>query len=365
MRKLTRRIFSVSIISVLLLTSQPAVAEATVMAGDVPLLGFSLTLSNFYEGVEETSEIDTTELFGNKAEIPDNIAIANVNESLNIREKAGTKYNIIGYLPKNAYCIVHEVNDGWAKITSGEISGYVSTEYLYMGEEGREKAEELSKLVAIVSVSSGGYANLRSTPSTEDNSNVIAKVYKGEELIVLSENVISKDDSEAESWVKVQFDETIGYIAKHLVKVQYNLKTAVKAEVYTTDPLRAKVVTTAKKYLGLKYVWGGNSLKSGVDCSGFVREVFEECGIDISDIPRTTKGMVKVSSSVGKKIKKAKLQPGDWIFYGNEEGVVDHVAMYIGDGQVIQARGKAYGVVITSMYYRTPLYYMNFLDYNK
>ena len=65
-----------------------------------------------------------------KVTIPENVAIANVDDSCNIREGAGTNYNIIGIFPRNAYCIVLDEKDGWAHIKSGNVTGYIKTDYL-------------------------------------------------------------------------------------------------------------------------------------------------------------------------------------------------------------------------------------------
>ena len=102
------------------------------------------------------------------------------------------------------------------------------------------------------------------------------------------------------------------------------------------------VVNYAKKYLGLRYVSGGNSLSTGTDCSGFTKLIYKEFGVTLS---RTVKTQIKN----GSYIKKSDLQKGDLVFYGYGKGVATHVAIYIGNGQVIHESNRRDGVKISSV----------------
>jgi len=102
------------------------------------------------------------------------------------------------------------------------------------------------------------------------------------------------------------------------------------------------VVDYAKKYLGLRYVSGGNSLTTGTDCSGFTKLIYKEFGIKLS------RG-VKAQAKNGSYVKKSDLQKGDLIFYGQKAGVVSHVGIYIGNGKVIHQSNPRDGVKITTM----------------
>lgn len=102
------------------------------------------------------------------------------------------------------------------------------------------------------------------------------------------------------------------------------------------------IVNYAKKYLGLRYVSGGNSLSTGTDCSGFTKLIYKEFGVTL---PRT----VKTQINKGSYIKKSDLQKGDLVFYGYGKGVATHVAIYIGNGQVIHESNHRDGVKISSV----------------
>lgn len=103
------------------------------------------------------------------------------------------------------------------------------------------------------------------------------------------------------------------------------------------------VVEYAKKYLGLRYVSGGNSLSTGTDCSGFTKLIYKEFGVTLS---RDVRGQ----TGNGTYVRKADLQKGDLVFYGNKSvGGVTHVGIYIGNGEVIHESNHRDGVKISSV----------------
>lgn len=339
-------------------------ASAGVITGEESLGGVSYYLNKYYEKADN-DESASGSLLADAVTIPENVAIAKVNDYLNIRSGMGTTYSVTGYLPRNGMCVVLEVSDDgeWAKIESGSVTGYVSCDYLYMDEEGRAKAEELASLMATVNA---GSVNFRSEPSTASNDNILASVSNGEALKVIEETVVNKED-ETTLWVKAYLDDMEGYIAKKFVNVAYDWTRAVSMtsivgadSASNLSALRAAIVIEAKKHIGLKYVWGGNSLTTGCDCSGFCIAVYKKVGINGSLLPRTSAGMA--ASSKGKKVTLATAKPGDLVFYGDSSGTVNHVAIYIGNGQIIHEAGKAYGCKISNVNYRKVLKIKNFID---
>ena len=119
---------------------------------------------------------------------------------------------------------------------------------------------------------------------------------------------------------------------------------AVMNEV-TEEELRQEIVDFALQFEGNPYVYGGTSLTNGADCSGFVMSVFAEFGYSL---PRVA------ADQYYQSVKKstAELQPGDLVFYG---GGISHVALYIGDGQIIHASTSASGIKISNYDYETPV----------
>lgn len=333
--------------------------KADTSAEGIALGGLSYYLDEYYR--EKNTEDSALVLLSKELEIPENIAVANVKDYVNIRENPGTTHTIVGFLTKNAVCtLLDEPKDGWVHIKSGNITGYVSIDYLFMGKEAIQKAKDAATLTARVTA---GTVNVRSTPNTESRDNIIAEVTLDEKLEVidsLSKELITKNDPNADTWVKVVIDNLEGYVTREFVEIAYTWKYADKPTASTGSNLRNQIVKEAQRHLGLKYVWGGESLTSGADCSGFVRAVYKKCGINLSKINRTSAGMA--SQSFGKTVSLSNAQPGDLVFYANSRGVVDHVAMYIGNGQVIHESGYKSGCKISKVNYRTVYKVKNYLD---
>lgn len=121
-----------------------------------------------------------------------------------------------------------------------------------------------------------------------------------------------------------------------------------------TSATRTAIVAYAKQFLGNPYVYGGTSLTEGADCSGFTMRIFEHFGIDVG---RTSRDQ----AAGGREISLDAIQPGDLLFYASGD-YINHVAMYIGGGQVIHASTPTTGITITTAYYRTPCKAVTFLD---
>lgn len=266
-----------------------------------------------------------------------NLGIANVDNNLNVRAAAAEDGKLIGKLPKNAACEVID-NDGiWAHIQSGKVEGYVSMDYLFTGIPAKRKAEELAVTVARVTTDS---LKVRAEASTE--SEVITMVPNGEELEVVS---VEGD------WVKVYLDDEEVFVSADYVEVSSELATAITMTELLygqgVSDIRVDICQYAKEFLGNPYVWGGTSLTKGADCSGYVLGVFKKYGVKL---PRTS----REQANAGTTIKVSDAKPGDLIFYGNGK-TINHVAIYIGGGQVIHASSPKTGIKISNVSYRSPI----------
>lgn len=355
-------------------------ANSVTIKGVSSLGGFSAYLDSYIKSSSKKEKFSTVELFCEKVDVPQNVAIANVSEKLNVRKGPATSYDLVGYLPNNAYCLVLEkAQDGWVKIQSDDVEGYVKEEYLYTDEEGIARARELGKVVATVEAYS---MNLRSEATTSED-NVIATLKQGEKYEVLEENVISRDE-DSPLWVKVRYNGQEGYVCKSLVDVAYSWKGAtaitpaptpvpastkapkeeksgtadIPASYDNASDLRKALISTAESCLGLKYVWAGNSLQTGADCSGFVLAVYRACGVDTSGFNRCSYDIAV--SSKGTTISRSELQIGDMVFYG-KHGSINHVAMYYGNGKIIHESSYDGKCVISSLDYSTPMKYRRFI----
>lgn len=117
---------------------------------------------------------------------------------------------------------------------------------------------------------------------------------------------------------------------------------------------RSAIVAYAKQFLGNPYVYGGTSLTNGADCSGFTQGVYAHFGI-------TTGRTSRDQAAKGREIAVSSVQPGDLLFYASGN-YINHVAMYIGGGQVIHASTANTGITISPSNYRTPCKAVSFVD---
>lgn len=266
------------------------------------------------------------------------LGICNVQENnLNIRQEANESGKLVGKLPKNAACEIISSENGWAYIKSGKVEGYVKEEYLLTGFDAEKKAEELATAVA-VATSSG--LNIRELPSTD--AEVITQVAAGERLDIA--------EIQNDGWIRVYLDDEEVYVSADYVEVKSDLATAITMTELLygegVSDVRVDLCQYAKQFLGNPYVWGGTSLTNGADCSGFVLSVFKKFGVSL---PHYSGSQAKC----GTAITESELQAGDLIFYA-KGGVINHVAIYIGNGQVIHASSPKTGIKISNYKYRTP-----------
>ncbi len=265
-----------------------------------------------------------------------NLGIADVSDNLNVRAIAAEDGRLVGKLPRNAACEVLDSDDTWAHIKSGSVEGYVSLDYLLTGVPAKFKAEELAVTVAKVTTDS---LKVRAEANTE--SEVITLVAMGEEL----EMAAVEGD-----WVKVLLDDDEVYVSAEYVEVSAELGTAVTMTELLygqgVSDVRVDVCQYAKEFIGNPYVWGGTSLTKGADCSGFVMKVFQKYGVKL---PRNSRSQ----ANCGTTIKVSEAKPGDLIFYARGK-TINHVAIYIGNGQVVHASSPKTGIKISNISYRTP-----------
>lgn len=265
-----------------------------------------------------------------------NLGIADVSDNLNIRAIAAEDGRLVGKLPKDAACEVLDMDDTWAHIQSGSVDGYVSREYLLTGALARLKAEELATTVATVTTDS-----LKVRAEANTDSEVITLVPRGEELEV---SAVEGD------WVKVFLDDDEVFVSGEYVEVSAELGTAITMTELLygqgISDVRVDICQYAKEFLGNPYVWGGTSLTKGADCSGFVLSVFKKYGVSLPHSSRA-------QANCGTTIKVSEAKPGDLIFYGKGK-TINHVAIYIGNGQVIHASNPKTGIRISNVSYRSP-----------
>lgn len=334
--------------------------------------------------VKETAEATTTKTVNEKErEIANkkeeegfkSLVIAQVNDYVNVRSIPSEEGEILGKLYDKSVGEFIEEDNGWYKITSGSVTGYVKAEYCVTGDDAVALAKKVGNRIATVTTTT---LKVREEPSLD--ATVLGLVPIQDQLLVTEE---------LDNWVKVNIEEGDGYVsldyvtlstefvkaeskeeeearlAKEEAERKAALEAARKAEeknrkaaksessattseapvVYATgeSALGQSVASYACQFVGNPYVYGGTSLTNGADCSGFVMSVYANFGISL---PHSSSGDRSVGTAVD---GLANAQPGDIICYSG------HVAIYIGNGQIVHASTAKTGIKISDVNYRTPL----------
>ena len=284
-------------------------------------------------------------------------------ETLNVREGAKLESPIVETVDLGDTVEIVSQQGDWLKIIlEDDARAYVKAEYI-----------NVHRVLAVVDVNDG--LNVRDYPSTE-NGKVIGRFEAGDEISVLYR---------VGDWYKVSKEGFEGFVRKDYVKnrsqvdflsylptekltqvrrmtITQEQALAVMVEAEETDENTgtssssssnkkkggssssgrgsgSAVVDYAMQFLGNPYVYGGNSLTNGVDCSGFTSQVMRHFGVSLN------RSSAAQYANNGSYVSSDNLQAGDLLFYGYS-GRVSHVAIYIGGGQIIHANDERTGICI-------------------
>ncbi len=306
-------------------------------------------VSTDYVVLSETVELPTVAepVYGKVTEGP-----------LNVRSAPSTDSEKVDSFSTGKVLTILETLDGWYKIKSGPIIGYISADpqYTATGQEARDIAMQNATLKAVINTD---VLNVRTEPNTE--AKIWTQIVKDERYPVVAQLdgwvEIDLDSVDEEDTSKV--DKAFISTRDNNVEVRYALNEAIKfspAEVAANNAAsrRSKVVNYALQFVGNPYVWGGTSLTKGVDCSGFTMQVMKQFGVSL---PHYSGSQAKM----GKAVTSGNMRPGDLIFYAGSGGQVNHVAIYIGNGQVVHAASRKSGIKISTWNYRSPVAIRNVL----
>lgn len=277
-----------------------------------------------------------------------NLGIVSITDGhLNVRESASTDSAIVGKMNNNAACEILSIDGEFANISSGGITGFIKTDYLLTGDEAKMAATQTISEIATINADSVCIRNGAST-----SSEVIGSGSSGYDYTYLGEEG---------DFYKIDFDGEDGYVSKQYASVAEKLPEAISISEFKYGPgvsdVRSELVDYALQFVGNKYVWGGTSLTKGADCSGFVMQVFAKYGISLPHYSAA-------QAQYGTKIDASEAQPGDLFFYsyGRRGRMIDHVGIYIGNGQIVNAASTKTGIKISNAYSRKPVKVTRLLD---
>ena len=283
-------------------------------------------------------------------------------------------------LKKDENVKVTEVMNGWVCVETQTTKGWIRKDKLKSLEEIKKEQEEQAKAEQEkVQAEQAKQEEIKkaaeqNTPKTQYVSSTTVNVRRkadstSEIITTIALNTEVKVYSTENGWSKIKVNNVEGYVSASLLS--NNKKETSRGEtvsrkssststnktsnntvqeITTTVPASSNgsgIVSTAKQYIGCKYVYGGMSPTTGFDCSGFTSYVFKLHGVGLS---RTAQGQY----SNGTSVSRSDLQPGDLVMFGSSASSINHVGIYIGGGQIIHAANPSKGVTtdsITSGYY--------------
>ena len=345
-----------------------------------------------------------------------NVAVSHVRKDsfVNVRSEPNTTSEKLGKLYNDCAATILNTVEGedglWYEIQSGSVRGYIKSEYFLTGDEAEARAIEIGKLEGKVNTNG---LRLRREPNLD--SKILTLLYAGEKYIVVEEGA---------EWVKIMVDDDLeGYVYREYVDITLQFDTAISKEEErkmkeeearkkreaeeaarrleearraeeerkrqeeeakrqeeenqnnannnsdsssdnnsgssseVSSASRDALVKYALQWVGVSpYVYGGESLTNGIDCSAFVRACYQNAlGVGL---PRTSRSQADKCT----RISEGDLKPGDLVFYNDGSGTINHVAMYIGGGQVVHASNKKLGTIVSNMKYREPCMYGRFIQ---
>lgn len=358
-----------------------AEAEALMAAANgesVPGEGEETTIS-IADGEAEGSDAGSTNAAPATDSNGNELVVAQVNGYINVRADADTEAEIVGKLYNGSVAkVLGRTGNGWARIKSGDVTGYIREEYVATGDTAQQLADSVVTKQAVVTTET---LRVRAAPIAD--SDVITLIGQGETLDILEE---------ADGWYKINTEDGEGYISSDFADVEEIYPEAISRAQEEAEEAAAAASSAAEEearraqeeannsskgssknakktsgssalntyngssgsgsasgqavanyalqFVGNPYVWGGSSLTNGADCSGFTMAVYANFGVSL---PHYTGSQQQCGTAVN---SLSEAQPGDLILYSG------HVAIYLGNNQIVHASNPRYGITTGTATYR-------------
>lgn len=296
--------------------------------------------------------------------------------SLRLRETPDLTGKTLTLLSEGAhYVVTGQEGDFYKVAVDSDLEGYVFKDYMKTSvefkeavsveeekareaEESRRKEEADKALKALEDAKKKEEAKKATTAATKaPETTARALEAKKEETRKTTEAVVGTISANPENGTDSTVEAPAVHKPSETTKSQGpgdSTGSSGTSSSEVTSATRNAVVAYAKQFLGNPYVYGGTSLTNGADCSGFTMSVFAHFGISTGRSSRD-------QAAKGRTIPVNDVKPGDLLFYASGD-YINHVALYIGGGQVIHASNPTTGICISPSNYRTPCKAVSFLD---
>ena len=266
--------------------------------------------------------------------------------ALNVRKEATTQSQSLGLIYQNDKVTITGKTGTWYQVNTtvneNAVSGYVHQDYITLSSSSESSGPSISDVDETVWATMA--VNVRKSYNT--SSAIIATLKEGDS--VKRTGVLDN------GWSRVEYNGQTAYISSDYLTTtdptpeEDNTSDENTGSSGITGVTGADIVAYAKQWVGYPYVWGGNDLNTGVDCSGFTQQVYLHFGISLNRVADAQKqNGIRIAS-----VSEAK--PGDLFFYGSSS-YADHVAIYMGDGMVVHASSPSVGIITSPVTYRTPV----------
>ena len=238
-------------------------------------------------------------------------------------------------IPANAAGSIAELVTRASNVTAAmqvELSSVEKAEEAVVQSTSAQEASKPETTVqetAAQGIITGGTINVRKGPGTEYDR--ITQVATGKVVTILGTE---------SGWYHIQFGNTTGYVLGNYLREYVPGAASAVGE---------QIVQMAMQYMGVRYRSGGSS-PNGFDCSGFTMYLYGQLGYSL---PHSATSQYK---NCGTYIAKSDLQPGDLVFFSDSSHAIGHVAIYIGNGEIIHARSSTHCVTTNSL---SMSYYVN------
>ncbi len=246
---------------------------------------------------------------------------AYIKSAVNLRKSASTSSSVVKVLKAGDKITITSTSVvGWYKVKSGTSTGYVGRTYVTYT---KPKTTTTTKKATTTTTTKTGWVTASSLTVRKSASSSSKKV------ATLKKNAQVTITATTGSWYKIKTGSVTGYVNKSYISTSSKV-TSSNVSAKTTGQ---QIVNYALKFVGRPYVYGGTSLTSGADCSGFTMSVFKNFGYNL---PRTS----AAQRSSGKAVASlAQAKAGDLICYSG------HIAIYMGNNKIVHAANSRRGIV--------------------